>query len=700
MVGITFLVGFCLNMLWPVASGERVIMLSGSMVYKLSAFEDQTEQYYAWTNEARQQLRQGEFPLWNPWSAGGYPLLANCQSKALALTTLLFLWIPDTLTAMTWAIIFLVIVSTLAIYGMCVSEKIGLAGSVAAASYFAWETIQNDIIGSPANLETRSLGVVSLFFLVLALKRKSPIWVALAAFFFGAGFYGGDIQVTYNAWLFWGIYALIAVWHKWDEQGKSEALVLFRRVMAIFILGALIGALQIFTATELVEMSTRQYVYDGIMSTRLMLREILDVMLGRVYHGKDLCSIVLVLALIGGLQRKWVPLSMLVLALLALLISNGGLFYKVIYYLLPYYDRFKIEENFIYIPYSVFVPILMAFGIERFSRWIPQLLLLLLIGPLYLYMPSYSSALVNESAIPKTVAPILPCVETLQKGKMLDRFVRYRTTAIQCNFNMVFNLADAQGYDSLLFGRYARLMNAIEPGVYADNLFDYRIRFLDKEHSLRLPALNMLNVRYVLCGEPVDVPGLSLLVSEPEEYCYAPKFGYYIYENTNVLPRAFLVAGAHVVKDIASAYQRVAAMDFKPQSCAIVTQDDAAGHELLDCPKEPVELGTATISKYRASRVEVEVNALQPAYLLLVDNKYPGWEATIDGEPAETILANGSFRLTPVGEGRHKIVYSYSPLSFLIGGTLALIGLLVCLFLSVLGIRSYWLAWRMQGTAP
>jgi membrane protein YfhO len=74
-----------------------------------------------------------------------------------------------------------------------------------------------------------------------------------------------------------------------------------------------------------------------------------------------------------------------------------------------------------------------------------------------------------------------------------------------------------------------------------------------------------------------------------------------------------------------------------------------------------------------------EVTANEPSYLVVADPAYPGWQATVDGKPADIEQIDGilpAIKLTP---GSHTIVYHYAPASVKLGATLALVGLALTL---------------------
>lgn len=49
------------------------------------------------------------------------------------------------------------------------------------------------------------------------------------------------------------------------------------------------------------------------------------------------------------------------------------------------------------------------------------------------------------------------------------------------------------------------------------------------------------------------------------------------------------------------------------------------------------------------------------------DLYWPGWKAVVDGRAARVYAADGVFRAVEVPQGHHEVVFSYRPLSLLLG---------------------------------
>lgn len=97
--------------------------------------------------------------------------------------------------------------------------------------------------------------------------------------------------------------------------------------------------------------------------------------------------------------------------------------------------------------------------------------------------------------------------------------------------------------------------------------------------------------------------------------------------------------------------------------------------------------------EYSDTRIEIDVNANSEAYLILNDAYYPGWKATVNGEPVPVYRANVMFRAVPVPAGESTVVFTFEPdlwrTALMIGGVLWL--------LASLGLV---LVWRRRPSQP
>lgn len=71
--------------------------------------------------------------------------------------------------------------------------------------------------------------------------------------------------------------------------------------------------------------------------------------------------------------------------------------------------------------------------------------------------------------------------------------------------------------------------------------------------------------------------------------------------------------------------------------------------------------GQVDILAYSDTGVSLSVSAPQAAYLILSDAWYPGWRATVNGDPTPIQRANLVFRALPVPAGDSSVIFSFEP---------------------------------------
>lgn len=80
---------------------------------------------------------------------------------------------------------------------------------------------------------------------------------------------------------------------------------------------------------------------------------------------------------------------------------------------------------------------------------------------------------------------------------------------------------------------------------------------------------------------------------------------------------------------------------------------------------------SAAITNIAANQIDADVSSPDGGRVILTDLAYTGWEAAIDGAPAETIIVDGMYRGVDVPAGRHEIVWKYRPRSVYWGGAIS-----------------------------
>lgn len=110
---------------------------------------------------------------------------------------------------------------------------------------------------------------------------------------------------------------------------------------------------------------------------------------------------------------------------------------------------------------------------------------------------------------------------------------------------------------------------------------------------------------------------------------------------------------------------------------------------------EPGSGQTAEVLEYRANRVTARVASETGGRVVLTDLAWPGWEVSIDGEPARAETFEGMYRSVEVPPGGHALVWRYHPQSVRTG---AIVSLCALFLLAAVGHVRYWHpGWLVRG---
>ncbi len=165
---------------------------------------------------------------------------------------------------------------------------------------------------------------------------------------------------------------------------------------------------------------------------------------------------------------------------------------------------------------------------------------------------------------------------------------------------------------------------------------------------------DLLSVRYVMTHADTPLAGYERLATAE---------GVAVYENKDALPRAFLVNRAIEVANHADALSALRDASFDPRREVII--ENAGGKvEGAEHSSDETPQSAASIIEDRRNRVVIETANAAEAWLVLSDNFYPGWRATIDGNATDILQANVTMRAVKVPAGRHVVSFVFSPRVF------------------------------------
>ena len=195
--------------------------------------------------------------------------------------------------------------------------------------------------------------------------------------------------------------------------------------------------------------------------------------------------------------------------------------------------------------------------------------------------------------------------------------------------------------------------------------------------------------------DPCTIDGLTLVNSTAETFQPLVLGAYRmihsgdvkIYENLDALPRAFFVADWEWQPDVASSVTQLQDPNFDPRQTAVLVSDPNDNN--LIAGGVSTETAVADVTQFTSEQIIIQTETTDPTMLILTEAYYPGWQATIDGDPTTIYQADGYFQAVFVPEGKHELSFTFQPESFRYGRILTLIGLGIALLLIIVLFISY-----------
>jgi hypothetical protein len=427
---------------------------------------------------------------------------------------------------------------------------------------------------------------------------------------------------------------------------------------------------------------------------------------GRVWHRTAACCAVFAFALTGGLFLHDLPglnlfrgpnrmllLASLPLALLAghatdllpaavassrarrgLLASLAAVAILGVVYTEVRVGRLPADERFFHSYWPVLaltVPglfLLAALPAQALGPWrMPLWCAVLVVDLLAL---SWPFAQVRRLA---SVYPPTPTLDFLADrrddfGRVLDMHPYASVSPLGCGAPVAVNLGlhPVRGYNPLDFFRYKTFLRILSDSESPQAPHEIVDGFRLKHRAL----LDLLGVRYLLQpgAYPPEGTGWRVALQDPTSpvaFNY-PDRGmitlppYTVFENTQALPRAFLVPCAAPMPP-GQVRKALLETDFRT---TVLVRTSGPLPSRTECGDG---FSPAKITRYQPNQVRVEADSRQPGWLVLTDMWYPGWSCTVDGEPRPIYVGNYLFRTVPVPAGKHELVFRFLPGSYRMG---------------------------------
>lgn len=214
---------------------------------------DLTMQIVPWAHQARESWRSLQFPIWNPLSGCGYPLLANGQSSAMSPLRLLALPLPLGY-AMTAEAAMKLLIALTSMYLFCRRRYDELPSAIGAIA-FAFCTFVSTWLHFP--IVTVAVWLPAAFLaLEMLIEQRTYRRFVFAVAVWATMLYGGHPETVTHVTFFGGLFALWIAFVERPVSRRDAVRALALAAAAIFV-AALLAAPFIATFAETVKKSRR-----------------------------------------------------------------------------------------------------------------------------------------------------------------------------------------------------------------------------------------------------------------------------------------------------------------------------------------------------------------------------------------------------------------------------------------------------------
>jgi hypothetical protein len=267
-------------------------------------------------------------------------------------------------------------------------------------------------------------------------------------------------------------------------------------------------------------------------------------------------------------------------------------------------------------------------------------------------------------------------VRFLEKDRELYRVfpLFYKTDD---NYLMRYDIQSLGGHHPNPFKRYQEYIGASNTVMFRPN---------NIPNLLSYPKmLDLLNAKYIITQPiPKDLTpyppptrsflqGVRFFLESPGMKLVKGSGRFFIYENTDYLPRAFLVPNVRVLPR-EEILQTLKNPEFNPREIAFIEEEP----EVQLSQEIPFE-GSARVIDWNPNRITIETESNRPALMVYSENYYPYFEAKIDSEQVKVYRTNYIMRGVIIPKGDHTVTFYFDTRFIRFGGTLTLLSLLIIL---------------------
>ena len=272
----------------------------------------------------------------------------------------------------------------------------------------------------------------------------------------------------------------------------------------------------------------------------------------------------------------------------------------------------------------------------------------------------------DEMFVPKSERDMPHQATSTDLAIMKDKSLDYRVLNLASN---TFNENETSyfhksigGYHPAKLRRYQEMIDAyIAPEMQAamQAIAAKNGNMQEVDGAKVFPVLNMLNTKYFI----LPLQGGATM---PLQNIYAQGNGWFVDK-------------INYVADANAEYSGVGKIDVRHEAVA-----DKKFESVLGKAQSNDSTAKVKLVKYEPNNLQYTIDSKKGGVVVFAEIYYPGWTATIDGQPAELGRVNYILRALNVKAGKHTVVLDFHPTSISTTETIAYIAIVI-LLLAIIG---------------
>ena len=281
----------------------------------------------------------------------------------------------------------------------------------------------------------------------------------------------------------------------------------------------------------------------------------------------------------------------------------------------------------------------------------------------------------DEMFVPKSERDMPHQATSTDLAIMKDKSLDYRVLNLASNtFNeneTSFFHKSIGGYHPAKLRRYQEMIDAyIAPEMQAamQAIAAKNGNMQEVDGAKVFPVLNMLNTKYFI----LPLQGGATM---PLQNIYAQGNGWFVDK-------------INYVADANAEYAGVGKIDVRHEAVA-----DKKFESVLGKAQSNDSTAKVKLVKYEPNNLQYTIDSKNGGVVVFAEIYYPGWTATIDGQPAELGRVNYILRAVSVKPGKHTVVLDFHPTSISTTETIAYIAIVI-LLLAIAGAG--YMEWRKK----